>query len=218
VYLCLVFGISALIAFLSATRVWFGIFLFITAGVFLKKIKYLSKMLVPVLLILVILFSLMKSAILTKDYLTHSTWGRVSQIFDLGSGKCENIDTLASRLDDVPTLLNAIRSNPFFGYGFSDISYKCYDSDIGFLNTIMMFGIIGFCFFVYLYISYFKMMFSALNKPNSSKEFPLVLLTTFCAMLIAYFLTWDFFSLYHAAKVSFLMVFFGLSEISAKEN
>jgi low temperature requirement protein LtrA len=45
-----------------------------------------------------------------------------------------------------------------------------------------------------------------------------VLLVTFSAILLAYSLTMDFFSLFYPYMVMFMMIFFGISEIFIRED
>jgi len=205
--------------FLSATRSFFGFFLFIWLGVYSRKIKQLPKIVGLVVLILIILFSLIKLGVFSEEYLRSSLWARLSQVFDFISGKGAQIDTVANRFEQLKIMLPKISESLLFGYGFSDISNTYYNNNWGFFNTILMFGLVGFLFFIFLFISYFKMMLSALRKlaPNSVFREPLrVLIVSFCAILSIYFFNLDLFSLTESYKAVFITVFFAISEVSVR--
>jgi hypothetical protein len=200
---------------LSATRFAFGVFLFIALLIYSKKLKDLPKIIMFIGAIVLISMLLVKFGIFSEGYLKSSLWGRVSQVFDLASGKGGQIDTFASRLEQLRYMAEGIRGSPFFGYGFSKEALQYSNNNWGFPNTIMMFGFFGFFMFIFLFKSYIKIITSIIRKPYVDPEMKAalkVLLATFAGMLLGYFTTWDFFSFFYPQIVAFDMVFFALSE------
>jgi hypothetical protein len=169
---------------------------------------------------LIILFAAVKFGVFSQEYLTESVWGRISQVFNFLGGNSRDIDTYMQRRVQLEFLLGKVSQEVFFGYGFSDVSLNYYDTDLGFINTILMFGIFGFSLFLLLFFSYFKMMLSALSKTFSNKDSRdaiRVLIVSFLGILIFYCTTFDFFSFYQADRVAFVMIFLVISGIFARE-
>jgi len=85
--------------------------------------------------------------------------------------------------------------NPFFGYGFTKTAINEINSDVGFGNTLMQFGLFGL-FWVLLIIRgiYKKLIFIRKNGNDLySNGLSLGLLGAFSGMLLGYFFNWDFF-------------------------
>jgi hypothetical protein len=220
-YLSLLAVISFLIVFISATRYLFGMFLVILIFTNIKMKRSLINMSIILLISLLIISALVRFEVFSGEYVRFSAWGRVSQIFNFFGGKPEEIDTVVTRLEDLKEIAENIKGSPLVGYGFSDLTREYYNNNLGFVNTILMFGICGFLLFLFLIISYIKMMTNAIKNLSSDSKIrdslP-VLLVTFSAILLAYSLTMDFFSLFYPYMVMFMMIFFGISEIFIRED
>jgi hypothetical protein len=200
---------------LSATRYAFGVFLFIALLIYSKKLKDLPKIIIFIVAIVLISMLLVKFGIFSDEYLKSSLWGRVSQVFDFASGKGGQIDTFASRLEQLRYMTESVKGSLFFGYGFSEQALQYSNNNWGFPNTIIMFGFFGFFMFIFLFKSYIKIISSTMKKPYIDPDIKAalkVLLATFSGMLLAYFTTWDFFSLFYPEVLAFDMIFFALSE------
>ncbi|MDP2923558.1 MAG: hypothetical protein Q8O30_07580 [Candidatus Omnitrophota bacterium] len=220
-YIYLVVITAFLSMFISATRVLFVIFTIIFIGVFSRRIKDAVQITAVVLLILLLVFVLIKFGVISEEYLKESAWGRISQVFMFFEGKGSQIDTFGGRLLQLRVLQDKISQNMILGYGFSSVSAAYYDNDWGFFNTILVLGVIGFLLYIFLFISYFKMILSTLRRmgqENIHRESLRVLLIGFIAMLVGYFFTWDFFTPFYAYKSAFIMIFFGISEILARRD
>lgn len=205
--------------FLSATRFAFGIFLLVALLVYSRKLKELPKIILFIAEGIIVLMLLVRLGVFSETYLKNSLWARVSQVFDLASGKGAQIDTLSSRLDQLQNMIKGIEGSPLWGYGFSDQSLQYLNNNWGFPNTIIMFGLFGMFLFIFLFKSYMKIIISASRKRYLAPDVKAalkVLLATFLGMLLGYFTTWDFFSLFYPYVVVFDMVFFGLSEVLLK--
>ena len=215
-YLALIIMLNFLSIFVSATRVWFALFLFIAICVYFGKMHNLPKIFITIAIAAILLFSAIKFGLISEEYLRESAWGRISQGFYFISGRPEAIDTYVSRLDQLKPLTAKIYENPFFGHGFSDVSYISFDCDWGFFNTFLMFGIFGFSLFVFLFFRYLQLAYHTLKvfpRNDPFRDSFKVLLISFWSMLIGYFVTQDFFTPYYPNRVAFIMLFFGISEI-----
>jgi hypothetical protein len=212
-YLYMVIAASFLSVFLSAARLWFVIFSFIFVGyMVITKKKFLSTIGVAAVVFLV-LSTLMYFGIIPPELLVQSSWGRLQQVFFVASGNIYSVDTAMNRLvNQLPTLVGLIKQNPLIGYGLSHISMTYYDNDFGFLNTILMFGLIGLLFFVFFFAKLFLLLFKTIKKLHvgNSYKIPLkVIVLSWIGVLIGYFSTWDFFTMYFDKVffVSLLIVF-----------
>ena len=215
VFLYFVLCISFLSVFLSATRLWFVVFSLILAGyVLISRKKFLSVIGI-VSMLCVVMSVLLYFGMIPGDFLIASSWGRLHQVFSVFKGDIYAIDTARNRLlNQLPVSLGVIKQNPIIGYGFSYVTMSHYDNDLGFVNTILMFGIIGFALLLFLFARIFRMLVSA------SKEMPLydsnviplkVLTIAWVAILVGYFTTWDFFSM-SFDKVFFVSILIAFSE------
>jgi O-antigen ligase len=208
-------GITAYLSiFISATRTLFALFTIIFMGVFSKTIKDAIRWAMMVLLIVLLMFALIKFEVISMDYLKYSAWGRVSQLAMFFEGRGGEIDTFGERLGTLEVLKEKISQSMILGYGFSTTSLTCVDNDWGAANTILVLGLVGLLLYILLFVSYFKMILSALGKTRrENRELLRVLLVSFIGMLGIYCFTWDFFTPLSDRKIAFMMVFFGISEI-----
>jgi len=116
-------------------------------------------------------------------------------------------------------MLGVIKRNPFIGYGFSNITNAFYDSDIGFFNTILMFGFVGFGLLIYLFIQYFKMIGATIRRISDNNPFKTslkIMAIAFGGILIGYFSTWDFFTFYFY-KVFFISILIAITEFIVRQ-
>ena len=220
-YIYLVVITAFLSIFISATRVLFVIFTIIFVGAFSRKMKDAVRITAVILVIFLLMFALIKFGVISEEYLKYSAWGRISQVFMLFGGGGSQIDTFSSRLEQLNMLYGKISQNMILGYGFSTASAANYDNDLGFINTILVLGVVGFLLYIFLFISYFKMIFSTLKrirKEDVHRDFLRLLLVSFIAMLVAYCFSWDFFTPFYAYKIAFIMIFFGISEIFVRKD
>jgi hypothetical protein len=214
IYLVIITAFLSII--ISATRILFAIFTIVFIGAFSRRIKDIAQITTAILLIFLLMFALIKFNAISEEYLRNSAWGRISQVFMFFEGKGSEIDTFGSRLEQSETLLDKISQSIFLGYGFSTTSADYYNNNWGFYNTLLVLGLFGLLLYIYLFISYFKMILSALRRmrqENIHRESIRILLVSFITMLAAYCFTWDFFTPFHCYKIAFVMIFFGISEI-----
>ncbi len=219
-YLYILVVVSFFSIFISATRVWFVMFLFILGGYMLvsnKKVRSSANIVFISFLIVAILVS---SGLISRDFLVQSSWGRVSQVFDIARGDVSSVDTASRRFyTQMPIILNIIKQNPFIGYGLSNVTKRYYNNNLGFVNTILMFGFFGFFLFIYFFIKYFVMIQTATKRLTNNNPFrtPLkVMAIAWAGILIGYFSTWDFFA-YYFQKTFFVSILIAITELFVRE-
>jgi hypothetical protein len=215
VYLYTILIVAFLSVFLSATRLWFVIFAFIFVGYTVVSRNKVASTLGIASVSLVLISLLIFFNIIQMDFLVANSWGRVQQVFDIAKGNVYSVDTAMNRLvNQLPVLLAIIRQNPFIGYGFSYITMYYYDSDLGFLNTILMFGIVGFGFLIFFFIRLFAVLISSIKRVSArnSVKIPLkIMVVVWLGILIGYFSTWEFFTR-HFNKVIFVSLLIAFVE------
>jgi hypothetical protein len=219
-YLYLVMAAAFSSVFLSATRLWFVIFSFILVSYLLVSKKKIFSTIGVVSIFFLFMSLLMYFGFVPRAFLVESSWGRLQQVFGIASGGVYSVDTAANRLfNQFPIIMGVIKQSPLIGYGFSDVSLIYYDNDFGFLNTILIFGVIGFFLFIYFFIKYFTMIISSVKKigDSNSIKVPLKIMAILLAgILIGYFSTWDFFT-YNFHKVFFISLVIALAEFFVRQ-
>lgn len=220
IYLYIIMVAALLSVFLSATRLWFVIFSLIFAGFILVSKKKILSTIGFVSILLVVVSILMYYWSGPLSVLLQSSWLRLQQVLDLAMKDAYSVDTARFRLVyGVPKILEIIKQNPFIGYGFSDITVQYYDIDLGFFNTILMFGVIGFSLFLFFFIRVFAMLMSSARKISARNPFRLplkIMIFTWTGILIAYFSTWDLFSMYFP-RIFFVSLFIACAEFFVRQ-
>lgn len=217
-YFALVIAVGLTGAFISGSRVWLVIFLAVILGTYRKAVRERAKVSLIVITCVALIVFLMWHQAVSREYLVDSAWERFAELGHFFKGTPQQINTLDPRLTDAQSLLGLIAEKPMLGYGLSDISRYIYDSDLGLINTILVFGITGFILFLILIVSYIKRMCFCLRQTEDrqARRVLEVLLVTFYAILLAYSTTWDFFSFNSERPIAFMMVFFGISEVLSR--
>jgi len=215
IYLHFVLVAAFFSVFLSATRLWFVIFTFILVGYLFVSKEKISSTIGVIAVAFLVLVTFIYSGLIPQNLLVGSSWGRLQQIFYAVEGNVYSIDTARNRLiKATPVLMYMIKQNPFIGYGISDVAMDCYDNDLGFLNTILMFGIVGFSFFIFFFARLFLMFGSHLKSISGSNPLRIslkILILAWAGVLIGYFSTWDFFTMYFN-KVFFISILIAVAE------
>jgi len=214
-YLYSVCLFSFFAVFFSATRGGFSIFsLIMILYLIVTKKKIISYL--KIACTLIVMFGiLVSSGIILKEYLIYSSWGRLSQLTSIAQGNVQAVDTADSRFFvQLPTHLPVIFSNIFVGYGFSGISMDHYDNDLGFVNTILFFGLFGFFLFIALFINIFKSMHSARMRLSAKNPYSVslkLISIIWAGILLGYLSTLDFFS-YYFQTIFFTSLLLSLTE------
>ena len=168
----------------------------------------------------VIFFSL---GIIPFEFFAESIWPRFDAFFStiFGGGNLAKFDTVESRLaTDLPHILEGISNSPIVGTGFSGVFRNYENNDLGFLNTILLFGIVGFLVF----LNFLIMLFYNLNKWTKSKfnnkNSKTVLNTVrmvFFGVLLGYATTYDFFTVREIDRIFFVCLILASAELSVAE-
>ena len=219
VYLYLIITTSFFSIFISATRLWSVIFSFILMGyILVSKRKILS--VVGIAGSLFVILSVLSCLGLTpSDLLLGSAWKRVSQVSYIAKGNIYIVDTARSRFfDQLPIILEQIKQNPLTGYGVSEITMEYCNNNLGFVNTILMFGIFGLSLFIYFFIKYFSMISTSIKRfdNNPFKNSLKIMAIVWVGILIGYFSTWDFFT-YYFYKTFFISILIAITEFFIRE-
>jgi hypothetical protein len=216
-------GFSALLMFLpiasfilSATRSWMTIGFITILGYILVTptgLKFAVKFgVISFLLILALL-----SSNFIKVEFIENIYERYAVIGNLASSRSlSQADTFADRIvTDIPKVMKGIAYSPILGVGMSKYMKTYYSNDVGFINTILIYGIIGFPIFLYFMFRYIFLLNSLRKNKHYSKADKGIFISIMLAligMLTGYFFTWDFFSFY-PEKVFFVSIIFATGDL-----
>ncbi len=203
------------IFFLSATRSWMMIGTIGVLGYIVlssKGYKLAIQMGIVGFALVVALFS---SGFIDEEFVGNIT-KRYEELGKIASSGNLKQGTFADRIEhDIPHVLKGVEYSPVLGVGMSKYMKTYYSNDVGFMNTLLIYGFIGFPIFLFFL---FRYMF-LLNKFRKSKYFDdleksifISLLLGFAGILAGYFFTWDFFSFY-PEKVFFVSIIFATGDL-----
>ena len=167
----------------------------------------------------VVFFSL---DIISFDFFMKSIWPRFEAFFMviLGGGNLTEFDTVQSRLDsDLPDLLEGIMISPLVGTGFSDDFRHYVNDDLGFLNSILIFGLLGFTLFINFFIMLFYQLNHWIKQAGANLNARAILNTTRMVMvgiLLGYATTYDFFTVRQAERIFFVSILLASTEIAVR--
>lgn len=201
--------------FLSATRAWMVIgFIAILGYIILsaKGIKFAVQMGVIGTLLVIGLFA---SGFIEQEFIDNIN-RRYFELGEMASSGNLRQGTFADRIDnDIPQVLKGVAYSPILGVGMSAYMKRYYSNDVGFLNTILIYGFIGFPVFLFFLFRYLFL----LNRYRLSESFDIAeksifisLIIGFTGILAGYFATWDFFSFY-PEKVFFVSIIFATGDL-----
>ena len=205
--------------FLSATRSWIIIALTVLGIVVVfskKSASIIFKM--GITLSIILLIALSTNIIQWK--MIDDVLVRMNVLSAVVSGETNKVDTYKDRLDnDIPKVKRGINQSPIFGVGLSKVYKQSYSNDVGYLNTILLWGYLGFLLFLfYIFIIIYKsyiLLKGGVDKNTRNILIPLI--GGIIAMLVGYLFTWDFFSFY-PHKIFFVSLIFAYLEILYQDN
>jgi len=206
--------------FLSATRAWMMMGSVALIGYIFMSAKGL-KFTLQVSIIGVILISILLSSGFIDTKSIESITTRFGELGKMAESGNLNQGTFADRIqNDIPQVLRGLENSPVLGVGLSDYMKKYYTSDVGFMNTILIYGIIGFPLFLFFFFRYMFQLNSLRKKDKFDqldKNILISLLLGFSGMLMGYFFTWDFFSFF-PEKVFFVSIMFASGDLVLELN
>jgi len=222
-FLYFIIGLTYFAVIISATRVWFVIFSFILLGyIFISKMKILNSIKIAIVLFILILIFFF-SGLVSPEFLLKGSGKRLAEILYVAKGEFKSVPTFEYRyFFRLPRLLEGMKKYIIFGCGFSKNGLKYLDFHVGFFNTILQFGIIGFSIFLYFFVSYFKLIIKSVKKLSNSNSFrtPIkILALIFGGILIGNFFTFFFFPMNNDIKIPFFIaIFLALTELFINEG
>jgi hypothetical protein len=210
--------ISSLIILLTATRVWITIYAVSIFVFFLISDRTISKVSRFSTFTIIGIIIAISTQMVNIDYIERNIFNRYfPTIRALAYGDLDKTDTLTDRFNnDIPKVLAGLEQSPILGVGLSNLYRKHYSNDLGFLNTMLLFGIVGtILFFIFLINFYLKMLrfyYVAKRENFEHAKFVPPLLAAWAGIIVGYAFTWDFFSFY-PYKIVFISVLLAFSEV-----
>ncbi len=201
---------------LSATRSWMTIgFITILGYIALssKGIKFAVQIgTISVLLFVAALSTgVMDVTFLDSIYKRYAVMGNVAS-----TGSLKSADTFANRIDeDIPKVMKGVVLSPILGVGMSKYMKAYYSDDLGFMNTLLIYGLIGFPIFLIFLFRYIFQLNRLRKLPvfdHTDKNIFISLILGLVGMLAGYFFTWDFFSFF-PEKVFFVSILFATGDL-----
>lgn len=224
-YLIIILTFTAFV--LSATRAYLMMPLMVFVGyVFYSKKAGpdLVKLSLATVLFGVIFFSL---NLISWESFVQGIWPRFEAFFTVifGSGELQKFDTVASRLEsDLPELWEAVNYSPILGAGFSGWFRKYINDDLGFLNTVLVVGWVGFALFLNFFVFFLIKLNRWASKKYADKDSKVILNSIammFFGILLGYATTYDYFTVMQTERIYFISLLLGSAEVAAqrvKEN
>ncbi|MFN8258862.1 MAG: hypothetical protein U0W24_24455 [Bacteroidales bacterium] len=201
---------------LSATRSWMTIG-FITIFAFMAMSSKGLKLAVQAGTIGVLMFiALLSTGVMDMEFLD-SIYQRYAVVGDVArSGSLQNADTFNNRIEqDIPKVLKGVAFSPVLGVGMSQHIKTYYSDDLGFMNTILIYGFLGFPIFLFFLFRYLFQC-NRLRKHSAydltDKNIFMSLILGILGMMAGYFFTWDFFSFF-PEKVFFVSIVFATGDL-----
>lgn len=218
-YLIIIIAFSTFL--LSATRAYLMIPLMVFLGYVLYSKKAgpdLVKLSLATFIFAIVFFSL---DLISWESFVKGIWPRFEAFFNviLGGGELQKFDTVASRLEsDLPHLLEGISYSPILGSGFSGHFRNYTNDDLGFLNTILIFGFVGFLFFINFFVFFLKAVNRWARSKFADRDNSVILKSVamaFFGILLGYATTYDFFTVMQTERIYFIAMLLGSAEVAA---
>ena len=201
--------------FLSATRSWMVIgFIAILGYVVLsaRGLKFAVQMFIVGMLLIIGLYS---SGFIEQEFIDNIN-KRYFELGDIATSGNLNQGTFSGRIEeDIPHVLKGFSYSPILGVGMSMYLKRFYSNDVGFINTLLIYGIIGFPVFIFFLFRYlFLLNIHRMKKKYNKTEKNIIisLILGLSGILAGYFFTWDFFSFY-PEKIFFVSIVFATGDL-----
>ncbi|MFP4290200.1 MAG: hypothetical protein ACLFQ0_01145 [Cyclobacteriaceae bacterium] len=210
---------SCLLAFIiSATRIYLLIPLAVLIMYFIFSDKGAAdffRLTIAAAFFLVVFFSL---DLISFDYFLTSIWPRFEAFFSLifSGGNITQFDTVQSRLaTDLPHIMKGVEYSPVIGTGFSGVFREHENNDLGFINTVLIFGVVGFLIFLAVIISMIIKLRSWSSRLGGNAK--TVVNTVWMAMfgiILGYATTFDIFTVRQIDRIFFISILLATAEVA----
>lgn len=207
-YLLSIIVVTSLSVFISATRSWIVMFLFVIIGYFL----WVSRNPKQILQVIIITFSVVFiiSAIVPQlNEITGNAFQRAQTVMDFAQGDITSEGSMEQRFSErLPMVLKGISINPVFGLGFTKTGDTYQDYHTGIFNQIAEGGIIGLIIYMFFWYEFYKKMFwiSKVSKTYNKMAKVLVLILT--GMMLMHFVSYQWFSFRPSNIYSMFLAYF----------
>ena len=201
---------------LSATRSWITIGIVSLIGYIIMSSKGLKFAFKTFSVGGLLIIAMLSSGIIQIEFL-ENIFQRYAVIGNVATtGSLRSADTFSGRIDeDIPRVMKGVNESPILGVGLSKYLKTYYSSDVGFMNTLLIYGFIGlpvFIFFLFRYIYLLNLFRKEKRYSILEKDVFISLIIGFAGMLTGYFFTWDFFSFF-PEKVFFVSIVFATGDL-----
>ncbi|MCK4662452.1 MAG: hypothetical protein KAT68_06285 [Bacteroidales bacterium] len=209
--------ILCLISFLiSATRFWiFTGFVLLLLSLLLGRSSL--KNIFQISLTCVIFYIVLSSINYNYSQIT-AAWTRfLPSISKVATGRMEQVHTVNTRIRAVKKIKIELKENPIFGFGFSKLNKS--NNDLGFWNTLIVFGFFGLILFFGFFFYIFYGLYSIWIKQNKGSPYfyPLRMLAVgFVGIFIGFLTTWDFFHT-GPSRIFFISIYLAVINIYVQE-
>lgn len=189
-YLVLILCIVSVIV--SATRSWIGMFFIVLALYYLFVEKLHPKVILSL------------TAIIIIALLAYFQIPQFQSAVDVGISRFETVELIAKgditaggtlqRFDvRLPRVWEGFIQNPIIGWGISDVYWKYDDSHTGNFNLLLQVGLLGFSFWIFFWIYFYKKLSLAFTRFHKFQKPLKVLALGIIGMLILHFTSYQFF-------------------------
>lgn len=173
-YLMTVIGLAIFSIFITATRSWmistlfiFGFYVFFIAK---AKIAIIQRLVIPILLIVII--TQYVPVVRQQIDLAKQRYETIELLFagDLTAG-----GTLSRLTSRGPAVMEKFRESPVIGWGYGHEAVKYRDGHVGNQNLLMHTGIIGYLFWLLLWLNFISKMINldkSITSTNPYKNIP----------------------------------------------
>jgi hypothetical protein len=207
-----------MIEFIVAARAYF-VFIFFPVLAYTKNLKnliHVSKTIVILAVLMLVIFIVIGGFGFTYF---HDIFLRLSGLIKfLNTNTRGDVETAVSRIDEANVMIGVILKSPIIGFGFSPQT-KELNSDLGFLNTLILMGFVGLLIYLFIFIKFIATCLNInrfLSHNNPLKIAISVLLYSMISLILGYLTTQDFF-VSVPQNIAFISIYLGLAEIVFKE-